>query len=233
MRGHGKSKETSSYSLKELSTDVIKITNTIFKKLPAHIILVGHSLGASVMVTVSLAKEIKNIRGLVVIDVVEGTALDSLDHMLNIIKKRPIEFNSINDAINYSKISIRNRESALISIPDQLILIDGVYKWRTNLLETEPYWREWFEDLSNKFLNCQGGRMLILSARERLDEKLLIGQMQGKFQLKVIETGHCVHEDEPEKVAEMLVGFLQWNQPIQVKRFEIPIDIKKGATAPI
>lgn len=56
--------------------------------------------------------------------------------------------------------------------------------------------------LSKKFLEARGGKMLILAGTDRLDRELMIGQMQGKYQLLVIpEVGHFVHEDAPEKVA--------------------------------
>jgi hypothetical protein len=87
-----------------------------------------------------------------------------------------------------------------------------------------PYWAEWFQGLSNKFLSVAGPKMLLLAGMDRLDKDLMIGQMQGpapgpagarpvaqpgltglalavgKFQLQVIASaGHSVHEDAPGK----------------------------------
>ena len=37
--------------------------------------------------------------------------------------------------------------------------------------------------------------MLVLAGTDRLDKELMIGQMQGKFQLVVVpDTGHMIHE---------------------------------------
>lgn len=37
--------------------------------------------------------------------------------------------------------------------------------------------------------------MLVLAGAERLDKELMIGQMQGKFQLEVLTgVGHMIHE---------------------------------------
>ena len=53
----------------------------------------------------------------------------------------------------------------------------------------------WFTGLSSKFLASRTARLLVLAGTERLDKELMIGQMQGKFQLVVIpNVGHMVHE---------------------------------------
>lgn len=53
----------------------------------------------------------------------------------------------------------------------------------------------WFSGLSAKFLTVRAARLLILAGTDRLDKTLMIGQMQGKFQLEVVpDVGHMVHE---------------------------------------
>ena len=53
---------------------------------------------------------------------------------------------------------------------------------------------------------------MILAGTDRLDKELMIGQMQGKFQLTVIpEAGHFVQEDVPEKTATLLAEFFKRN----------------------
>lgn len=53
----------------------------------------------------------------------------------------------------------------------------------------------WFTGLSSKFLSARTARLLVLAGAERLDKELMIGQMQGKFQLVVMAgVGHMVHE---------------------------------------
>jgi hypothetical protein len=57
-------------------------------------------------------------------------------------------------------------------------------------------------------LSCP--KALLLAGTDRLDRALTIGQMQGKFQLILMPTaGHAIHEDEPERAAEHLLGFLR------------------------
>lgn len=54
--------------------------------------------------------------------------------------------------------------------------------------------------------------MLLLAGTDRLDRELMIGQMQGKFQLTVLpEAGHFVQEDVPEKTALLMVEFFKRN----------------------
>lgn len=59
--------------------------------------------------------------------------------------------------------------------------------------------------------------MLILAGTDRLDRELMIGQMQGKFQLTVIpEAGHFVQEDVPEKAAALHAEFFRRNDRSQM-----------------
>lgn len=86
---------------------------------------------------------------------------------------------------------------------------DSVYTWRIDLIKTQPFWQEWFSGLSKLFLSIPEPKLLLLADVDRMDKDLTIGQMQGKFQLHVFpRTGHAVHEDAPEKVAECLARFL-------------------------
>lgn len=63
------------------------------------------------------------------------------------------------------------------------------------LTDCSPYWIDWFTSLSSLFLSCKTARLLVLAGTERLDRELMIGQMQGKFQLEVISgVGHMLHE---------------------------------------
>lgn len=83
------------------------------------------------------------------------------------------------------------------------------YKWRIDLAKTENHWPGWFKGLSNLFLNCSVPKLLLLAGIDTLDKDLTVGQMQGKFQMQVLpQCGHAVHEDVPDKVAEVLASFM-------------------------
>jgi len=89
---------------------------------------------------------------------------------------------------------------------------DG-YVWRIDLAKTEPYWKGWFSGMSQLFLGCAVPKLLLLAGVDRLDKDLTIGQMQGKFQMQVLpQSGHAVHEDAPDKVAESVATFLVRNK---------------------
>ena len=53
----------------------------------------------------------------------------------------------------------------------------------------------WFTGLSKRFLVARTARLLILAGTDRLDRELMIGQMQGKFQMEVVpDVRHMLHE---------------------------------------
>lgn len=88
------------------------------------------------------------------------------------------------------------------------------YCWRANLSKTQPHWNGWFDGLSANLLNAPvQGKFLLLAGIDRLDKTLTIGQMQGKFMMKVLpKCGHAVHEDVPAQVAAEIGQFLIRNR---------------------
>ena len=82
------------------------------------------------------------ICGLVVIDVVEGTAMEALPFMESIVKNRPQSFEKVEYAIEYmyKTNTIKNLESARISVPTLVKKKDKNYVWKTNLLSSQKYW---------------------------------------------------------------------------------------------
>ena len=82
------------------------------------------------------------------------------------------------------------------------------FVWRIDLTKTEKFWRGWFKGLSNLFLEVHAPKLLLLAGVDRLDKDLMVGQMQGKFQMQILtQCGHAVHEDSPGEVAEALASF--------------------------
>lgn len=84
----------------------------------------GHSMGGALAAhfvdKCSLISQ--SIVGLIVIDVVEGTAKEALSHMQQILRGRPSSFKSIEYAIEWCIRSgqVRNLEAAKISMPGQI-----------------------------------------------------------------------------------------------------------------
>merc|ERR1719341_2811249 len=208
------------------------------------------------------------LAGLVVVDVVEGTALEALASMHTVLQGRPRMFNSVEQAVEWCVRSgqVRNHESARVSMPGQVVNSNGVLaaKIVEDMVEVEqgqvgqPAKRqpsisrdsikEETEDAEsesgdafkapvappvpttaqvdrtppetftgpgqfNRFLGVPAAKMLLLAGVDRLDRELTVGQMQGKFQMQVLpQVGHTVHEDSPDRVAEVLATFLVRNK---------------------
>ncbi|CAH7683122.1 Alpha/Beta hydrolase protein [Phakopsora pachyrhizi] len=246
-RGHGSSRVGNGQtgppdlSLETLSNDLVGLLETMYpnRNDSPDFVLIGHSMGGAV-VTEACSKvqdRVGRVLGLVILDVVEGSAMSSLISMMPLIESRPTKFKSISECIRYhiSSHTIRNLDSARISVPglirpseassyQGLISPSTVssttvsdppeqeYTWVTDLRLSQPYWKEWYRGLSNKFLSQKTARLLVLAGTDRLDKDLIIGQMQGKYQLSVMASvGHCVHEDDPSKLAEIIITFARRN----------------------
>ncbi|GAA5902898.1 phosphoprotein phosphatase methylesterase 1 [Sporobolomyces salmoneus] len=233
--------EQTSMELGNMVDDLLQLLKIVFperEKAPG-LVLVGHSMGGAVVAEACnrIQESIADVLGVTVIDVVEGTALEALSSMSTLIASQPKVFDSKEAAIGWHLDSrtINNVTSARTSVPPLIKPIgrnptggtneevereeegEEKYEWVVDLSKTEPYWRGWFTGLSSKFLNCKTAKLLILAGTDRLDKELLIGQMQGKYQLEVFpEAGHCLHEDLPERTAETLLSFWERNDRTDV-----------------
>ena len=227
FRGHGYNTMSQGDDLSEenLINDTISVLNYINEKYPLdNIIVIGHSMGGSVA-TKTCEEIFKNqdkykdlydkIQGLMVIDVVEGTAMEALPFMENIVNNRPETFPSIEKGIEYMFRSgtIKNLQSAKISVPPLLEEIDikgkKMYKFKTNLMASKKYWNDWFIGLTKSFLSIKVPKTLMLAGIERMDKDLTIAQMQGKYKLSILRNvGHIMHEDAPDKVMGVIDDFI-------------------------
>ncbi|OQD73074.1 hypothetical protein PENDEC_c017G05866 [Penicillium decumbens] len=235
-------------SLETLSRDLVYVIRQTqaklgWEKLP-DIVLVGHSLGGAVITDVAKKGELgSTVLAYAVLDVVEGSAMDALQSMEKYLSTRPARFPSLASGIEWHTRSrtIRNTTSARVSVPSLLYEesqpsdVSRPWIWRTNLSATKPFWENWFIGLSRKFLDARGGKLLLLAGTDRLDKELMIGQMQGKYQLQVFpEAGHFVQEDQPIKTAQVLVDFYRRNDrsalvlPPKVADMQAAAAMKKG-----
>ncbi|XP_071086789.1 protein phosphatase methylesterase 1-like isoform X3 [Haliotis cracherodii] len=236
--GDSMTSDDTDLSADTMAKDVGDVVTSLYGEDPPPIILVGHSMGGAIAVHSAVRDLIPSLIGLCVIDVVEGTALDALNSMQSFLRGRPKSFRSLEQAIEWVVRTgqIRNVDSARVSMVGQVKRSDtnetasselehmheespssigsiqeedeeesggpplpppqasftqpqssSSYTWRIDLSKTEQFWK----------------------GVDRLDKDLTIGQMQGKFQMQVLpQSGHAVHEDCPDRVAEVLATFM-------------------------
>lgn len=237
IRGHGYSKHPAGeedLSIETLTSDAIKTFLQIVKRHPnSTFVLLGHSMGGSVAVhaakQIETMPEAERVVGLITVDVVEGTAMEYLPFMVDVISRKPKTFESEEAAIKWAIQSkhVMNPDSARISIPPQMLEVADVkgkhYVWKNDLLHSEKYWLGWFKKLSQTFLSSKFAKICFIAARERLDKDLEIANMQGKFRLVTFpNVGHCMMEDDPVATAR--------NCHMVLDRFRCPLtmdDVKK------
>lgn len=211
LRGHGDSSAPASdpadYSMSALVLDAKKVLDHMItcdgNADSAKIVVIGHSLGGAIAVRLAACLPREQLAALVVIDVVEGSAIQALPSMRSVINNRPTLFASPQVAVQWARSTqlVKNTQSARISIPSQIRQREsdpnqGSWEWKLDLIKTEPFWHGWFEGLSSAFLSAPCPRLLVLAGTDRLDKTLLIGQMQGKFRLELLpQAGHCIQED--------------------------------------
>ena len=135
LRGHGGS-ETSDdldLSIERLAADMEAIWLGVKRRIgqpSVSLVLLGHSMGAAVAIHAAKQPGIaSDLSGIIAIDVVEGTAIQSLSTMTSILQQRPSGFGSLEEAIEWALRSgtSRNRSSACISIPGMLIQSNDIF----------------------------------------------------------------------------------------------------------
>jgi len=215
MRAHGytTAKDESDLSWENLVDDALAVADAVFTP-STHVIVLGHSMGGSIAVRTALkASGHFKLAGIVVVDIVEGSAMAALPSMNRIIDATPPCFPDLPAAIAYGMTSGSGAQSgaaARVTIPARLRKDHNMWVWRTDLRASEPYWEGWFKGLSDDFLRVPAPKFLVLAGRDTLDTPLTIGQMQGKFQIKFLpECGHLIQEDAPEEFGQALLAYGQ------------------------
>lgn len=104
-------------------SDVGAIISKLYPETYPPIMIIGHSMGGAICVHIASLELIPSLIGCVVIDVVEGTAMEALASMQSFLRSRPQTFKNIQQAIEWSIRSgqIRNAASAKVSMPGQII----------------------------------------------------------------------------------------------------------------
>lgn len=226
-RGHGDSTraDSMSFDLQALSEDVEFVLEEFIKRHnPANTLcLVGHSLGGAVLCNfLSLrfdAFKFLNLGGFVVIDIVEEMAVRALMSTEAFFQRMPNSFGSYSEVVQWHMDSrlLYNYDSAKVSVCH---LVErnakGRLVWKCDLPKLPLFWGTWFSNMSKKFIESTNGsisKLLLLSTNDTLDKDLMIGQMQGKYQLVVFNNashvGHFLHEDIPRQLMMSILDFVR------------------------
>ena len=225
FRGHGDThtSDDDDISTHRLVADTVALIRHVYPMTIPPILLCGHSLGGAIAIRIAADAPLLglNVIGAVCIDVVEGTALGSIEHIAAVIKSRPTHFESVAGAVEWTVRvgAVRNVESARVSVPPTVIQVandtdalsgNQQYTWRTELSTSRAHWRGWFDGLSAALLSCRCPKLLVLASADRLDQALMTAQMQGRLQVEVVaECGHQVMEDRPVETARILDAFIR------------------------
>lgn len=153
FRGHGDTRTSDDDDLcaETMATDIANVLAKLYEDTPTpSFIILGHSMGGAIAVHIGFMRLIPSLIGIVVIDVVEGTALESLQSMQSFLRSRPNFFKSISNAIEWCVRSgqIRNLESARVSMPGQIINCE-TKKLATSELPLDPTQENATQGLTN------------------------------------------------------------------------------------
>ncbi|CAR27967.1 hypothetical protein ZYGR_0N04540 [Zygosaccharomyces rouxii] len=229
-RGHGTTRPLEpskglQYDRQSYIDDFVELLEQFYSKhltqlgaVKLSLVLVGHSLGGSICTFshMQLPEHLRNkVLGVFMLDIVEEAAILALKNVHSFLSKTPNVFQSYQDAIDWSirRGMSKNRSSAEIAVPACFHqMTSGKVVRITNLRDFEPYWDTWFVGLSERFVSLPTSKLLLLAGNENLDKELIIGQMQGKYQLVVFQdSGHFIQEDTPVKTAITLIDFWRRN----------------------
>lgn len=218
FRGHGQnSLVEGEYDMEScnLIAETLQVLRYIRESKPgANIVMIGHSMGGAIAAKAALEDQNNGgvLAGLFMLDVVEGSAIAALPHMDAIVSQRPKGFKSVEHAIQWAIQSntIKNPDSARVSIPLQIRSNENSAVFRTDLFRTKQFWEGWFRGMNNSFLAVNAPKELIIAGSDRTDRQMMIAQMQGKFKHAVFfDVGHLLHEDQPERFAAELKVFIE------------------------
>lgn len=215
VRGHGRTTGPvpADLAIDGLCSDLAGLLELYRAEFPkAEFFLVGHSLGGAV---VTKTRAGAGVAGIVVIDIVEEAALTALSHMPRVLAARPRGFASEAMAVAWAVRSrtCRSQDVAEVSfLAQHQQADDGSLQQITDLASSEPHWRDWFLGMSETFVGLFCSRLLVLAETDYLDKPLLIGLMQGKYQMEIVrDTGHAIQEDQPAKLAAHVATFIDRN----------------------
>nr|CAG4637842.1 EOG090X07NZ [Chydorus sphaericus] len=236
LRGHGDSKtqHEDNLSAETQADDVVAVIKQIFGSEVPPIILVGHSMGGAIAVHTAASEHVRSgqirnaesarvsMPGQLSSETTGECAISEVSSSASITEATSPTGSATTSPLAHGECikeedELEKAESPSadnsIHLPPPAPVNNPGFRWRIDLTKTEHHWPGWFHGLSNTFLSISVPKLLLLAGIDRLDKELTVGQMQGKFQMQVLpQCGHAVHEDVPDKVAEVVATFLVRNR---------------------
>jgi len=228
LRAHGKSQtDDKDLSLPKLAEDIEKLfekfcTDGRLTPISPPVIIIGHSLGGLIATEIAVRNKMRKIKVLLSMDCIQDApdefirhCEDSSHHMVN-------SFDSTEDAIQVYKSNnhLLTQEMAEVSVLPRLKKTDDRYSFIVSFKSTQKYWKEWFDNMSNRFLSVKAYKVIFFAstgeeATSKMTTELVTAHMQGKFQLEMFpQSGHCIQEDDPEEFVEKIHHILKRLKPI-------------------
>lgn len=254
LRGHGtvasSDTEMAELTIPELVGDAVDVICAVSRRLGSDtgIALAGHSLGGAIAARAAAECLRKQpplpIRATLLLDAVEGTAIDTFARASAWLRSRPKSFVSLDAAVRWALVSgmLQSEAVARLTVPARLKQVSveqcqgrsGAaamqWEWRARIAEAEHHWKGWFEGLSDIFTRLPLPKLLVVGGVDRLDSALEAAHMQGRFRLAVVpHTGHQLHEDRPEEVADAFASFLVALQRQQAAFSRLQADAKAAS----
>ncbi|ESO10325.1 hypothetical protein HELRODRAFT_158207 [Helobdella robusta] len=219
-RNHGDSGHNNNMTYPAMSDDVIKLLDDL--KLSGGVVVMGHSMGGKIAMTMALNNP-SMLSGLIVVDMVPGRSVtadtDFFPKMLQ--KMREINFDATPDI---SIVQARKEANKQLSTAVQdarirdflltnLVVKDGRVTWRLNLQSIHDHYQDLmtFQEFQGRTYN---GRTLFIggSLSSMLSEKHhpMIKQFFPSAEIiKLSGAGHWVHADDPYNFASKVIQFVK------------------------
>ena len=168
-------------------------------------------MGGAIAAAYCHLEDTYKLSGLILFDIVEGSAINSLSSMNLVIQRRPKRFESIEDAVQWRYLlSVPVEDvvvwiqiwSKILKVPVYPCLIKSFSRmtrmcgksiWRRRSLIGKVfsfvslYFVGWYKGMDNLFLTAPGYKLLALAKRDTLDTPMIIAHMQGIYRLEAFQ----------------------------------------------
>lgn len=215
LRNHGNSPWADAMSYYDLAEDVAGFINE-HKLAPAAVL--GHSVGGKTAMVLALERG-QLVDRLIVVDIAPVRYGGSdLEYYLRAMQETGLAGLKRRDEVE-AQLRDKVKEAGIRSfLMQNLVYRNQHFEWRINLRALASNFPQLADFPTAAETRVYGGKTLFLSGRlsdyVRPDHHPAIRRMFPKAEFEVIDdAGHWVHADQPERLVERVLGFLQQTGP--------------------